>query len=289
MKNADIAMYLAKGEGKNNFQFYASGTRMQPDETMSLETGLRHALEQDEFSLHYQPRCDLETGVVTGVEALLRWQNSTLGPVSPSRFIPVAEESGLVIPIGQWVLNKACEQSVAWRQAGLPRLRMSVNISPLQFKDEALLDHIEQALADSGLPAQALELEITEGMVMHDTERTRQLLNAIRSMGASLAIDDFGTGHSSLAQLKRFPIDTLKVDRSFVRDLPEDSEDRAITQAIISMGKSLNLRIVAEGVEIEAQENFLRERGCNEMQGYLFCKPLPANEFAAFLEAYLEG
>ena len=287
MKNADIAMYLAKGAGKNNFQFYSSEVQMPPSEKMSLEIGLRKALENDELSLHFQAKRELETGAVTGVEALLRWRSPTLGAVSPDRFIPVAEETGLIVPIGQWVLKTACVTNVAWQRAGLPPLCMAINISPLQFKDDALLGHVEEALDESGMSPQALELEITEGAVMYNTERALRLLGSLRKLGVRLAIDDFGTGYSSLAQLKRFPIDTLKIDRSFISELPQDNDDRAITEAIIAMGKNLKLTLVAEGVETEEQERFLRERGCDEMQGYYFTKPLPAYEFADFIQAYV--
>jgi len=283
MKNADIAMYLAKEEGKNNFQFYSSNIKTRSLDHIALETSLRDALERSEFFLHYQPKLDLWTGAISGVEALLRWQNPKLGLVSPAQFIPVAEETGIILPIGKWVLKTACEQNVAWQREGLPPVCMAVNLSPRQFFDPDLLPDIAAALLDTGMAPELLELEITESMVMHNTDRAVQLLGAIKRMGVRLAIDDFGTGHSSLAQLKRFPIDTLKLDRSFIRDIPGDSEDSAIAQAIIAMGRSLSLTVVAEGVETPEQLAFLRQHACDQMQGYYFSKPIAPERFAALL------
>lgn len=287
MKNADMAMYLAKEEGKNNFQFYSKKIKTQSLERMALETNLRSALERDEFSLHYQAKLDFKTGAITGVEALLRWQNPELGTVSPAQLIPVAEETGLIVQIGKWVLKTACTQNMAWQRQGLPPICMAVNLSPRQFSDPDLLKDIAAVLEESGMPAELLELEITESMVMHNTEQAVKLLTEIKRMGMRLAIDDFGTGYSSLAQLKRFPIDTLKVDRSFIRDIPRDAEDKAITEAIIAMGKSLSLTIVAEGVETEEQAQFLRTKSCDEMQGYYFSKPVVPERFAELLSEHL--
>ena len=286
MKNADIAMYLAKEEGKNNFQFYSEKIKVQSLERLALETNLRHALERNEFSLHYQAKLDLKSRLITGIEALLRWRNSDLGMVSPGQFIPVAEETGLIVPIGRWVLKAACMQNVAWQRAGLPDLCMAVNLSARQFSDESLLEDIVAALQASGMKAEYLELELTESMVMQNPERTVKLLAAIKQMGVRIAIDDFGIGYSSLATIKRFPIDTLKVDRSFIRDLEQNSEDRALTEAIIAMGKTLSLTVVAEGVETQGQETFLRDHACDEMQGYLFNRPLASEDFADFLRRY---
>lgn len=274
MKYADIAMYRAKDEGKNTFQFYNSQLQTYTFERLALEARLRNALERGEFMLHYQPKLDLRTGAITGVEALLRWQQPELGMVPPTQFIPVAEETGLIAPIGRWVLQTACAQNMVWQRAGLPPLKMAVNLSARQFSEDSLLEDIAAVLRDTGMPAELLELELTEGMVMQNVERATRVLTAIKRMGVRIAIDDFGVGYSSLAQIKRFPIDTLKVDRSFVRDLSQNAEDRAIIKAIIAMGKTLCLTVVAEGVETEEQENFLRERACDESQGFYFSRPL---------------
>jgi len=286
MKNADIAMYHAKEEGKNTFQLYSRDAKATSLDKIALETSLRRALERQEFALQYQAKKDLKTGAITGVEALLRWQSADLGAVSPAQFIPLAEETGLILPIGKWVLRTACAQSMAWQRAGLPPIRMAVNLSPRQFADPVLLEDIAAICRETGLGPELLELEITEGMVMHNPERAVGVLRAIKAMGIRLAIDDFGTGYSSLAQIKRFPIDTLKVDRSFIRDIPNDAEDKAITEAIIALGKTLSLTIVAEGVETEEQQAFLREHACDQMQGYYFSKPLDPDAFAELLRKH---
>jgi diguanylate cyclase (GGDEF)-like protein/PAS domain S-box-containing protein len=283
LKNAEMAMYLAKEEGKNNFQFYSPAIQTQSLEPLALETNLRGALERNEFSLHYQPKVNLKTGAITGSEALLRWHSAELGSVSPVQFIPLAEETGLIVPIGKWVLNTACAQNVAWQRQGFPAMQVAVNLSPRQFTDENLLGDIADALKDSGMAPDLLELEITEGMVMHNADRAIKLLRAIKQLGVRLAIDDFGTGYSSLAHIKRFPIDTLKVDRSFIRDIPNDADDKAITEAVIALGRTLNLTVVAEGVETREQAAFLREHACDEMQGFYFSKPVPPDQFAALL------
>ncbi|WOB10358.1 EAL domain-containing protein [Piscinibacter gummiphilus] len=283
MKNADSAMYHAKEEGKNNFQFYSSEISSQTLERLTLESNLRRALERQEFSLAYQAKVDLKSGRITGVEALLRWHNAELGAVSPATFIPVAEETGLIVHIGRWVMKTACLQNVAWQKQGLPPINMAVNLSVRQFADEHLLADVTAILAETGMNPALLELEITEGMIVHNVDRAIKLLTAIKQLGVRLAIDDFGTGYSSLGQLKNFPIDTLKVDRSFIRDLATDSEDKAITSAIIAMGKTLSLTVVAEGVETAEQQTFLREQACDEMQGYYFSKPVAPDEFAALL------
>jgi diguanylate cyclase (GGDEF)-like protein/PAS domain S-box-containing protein len=286
MKNADLAMYQAKEEGKNNYQFYSRDSNTKSLEKASIETQLRRALERDELSLHYQAKRDLKSGAITGVEALLRWHNAELGAVTPTQFIPVAEETGLIVPIGRWVMSTACAQNAAWQKAGLPAVCMAVNLSPRQFSDPELLSDIASVLQSTGLAPELLELEITEGMVIHDTEKAVRLLQAIKKMGVRLAIDDFGTGFSSLAQLKNFPIDTLKVDRSFIRELPNDAEDKAITEAIIMIGKTLGMTVIAEGVETREQEEFLRRHACDEMQGFYFSRPIPAQQFAELLATY---
>jgi len=287
MKNADMAMYLAKEEGKNNYQFFSNRMRAHSIERLALETNLRCALEQNEFSLHYQAKLNFRTGAITGVEALLRWQNPQLGAVPPAQFIPLAEETGLIVPIGKWVMRTACEQNVAWQKAGLPSVGMSVNLSMRQLNDEGLVREIESVLSDTGMDPGLLEFEVTESMIMNNAERAVKVLTAIKALGVRLAIDDFGTGYSSLAHLKRFPIDTLKVDRSFIREVPGDPEDRAIAEAIIAMGKTLSLTVVAEGVETPEQQAFLRDRACDEMQGYIFSTPVAAQDFALLLREHL--
>ncbi|TWI02586.1 GAF domain-containing protein [Bradyrhizobium daqingense] len=282
-KNADMAMYLAKEDGKNGYRFFSKEVKTQSIERLSLESALRRALEREQFSLNYQPKIDMETGQITGVEALLRWTHPDLGNVSPAQFIPLAEETGLIVPIGRWVLNEACAQAMAWQRRGLLPLSMAVNLSPRQFADEHLLQDVDEALAASGMSPVLLQLEVTESMMMRNVGRALKVLDAIQSRGIRLAIDDFGTGYSSMSLMKHFPIDTIKIDRSFVRDLPQDSEDQAIAQAIISMGKALGMTVVAEGVENAEQEAFLRTHGCDEMQGYLISKPLPARQMAELL------
>jgi diguanylate cyclase (GGDEF)-like protein len=277
-KNADIAMYRAKEDGKNNFRFFTSEIKNQSIELLTLEADLRHALELNEFALHYQPKFDIATGQISGVEALLRWSHPKLGNLSPSEFIPLAEETGLIIPIGRWVLMTAVTQNMAWQRQGLPVISVAVNLSPRQFLDANLLDDIDEVLACTGMPAHLLQLEITESMVMQNVERAIKLLDEIRSRGVRLAIDDFGTGYSSMSLMKKFPIDTIKIDRSFVLDLTESAEDRAIATAIINMGKALGLTVVAEGVETAEQDAFLRGHACDEVQGYLFSKPVPPEE-----------
>jgi EAL domain-containing protein (putative c-di-GMP-specific phosphodiesterase class I) len=284
-KSADMAMYLAKEDGKNGFRFSSGEVKAQSIERLKLETELRRAVERDQFSLHYQPKIDLESGQITGVEALLRWTHPQLGQVAPAQFIPLAEETGLIVPIGRWVLKQACAQNMAWQRRGLRPVSMAVNPSPRQFADEHFLNDIDEALLASGMSPVLLQLEVTESMVMRNVARAVRVLDAIQSRGIRLAIDDFGTGYSSMSLMKQFPIDTIKIDRSFVRDLPRDSEDQAIAQAIISMGKALGMIVVAEGVETTAQQAFLRDHHCDEMQGYLFSKPVPPREVAKLLRA----
>ncbi len=283
MKNADIAMYRAKEEGKNTYQFYSPDIKARSLERLMLENNLRQALERNEFFLHYQAKRNLKTGEVAGVEALVRWQHPELGVISPAQFIPLAEETGLIVMIGRWVLKTACAQNVAWLAQGLPPVCMAVNLSARQFFDEHLIDDVAATLQETGMPPELLEMEITEGMVMQDAERAIRILSAIKALGVRLAIDDFGVGYSSLAQIKRFPIDTLKVDSSFIRDIPANPEDRAITEAIIAMGKTLSLTVIAEGVETEEQESFLRDHACDQSQGYYFSRPITPEEFESFL------
>jgi EAL domain-containing protein (putative c-di-GMP-specific phosphodiesterase class I) len=276
-------MYLAKEEGKNDFRFFSTEIKAQSIERLMLETSMRHALELGQFSLHYQPKLDIATGKISGVEALLRWMHPDLGNLAPMKFIPLAEETGLIIPIGRWVLRTACAQNMAWQRAGLPAISMAVNLSPRQFQDDHLLRDIDDVLKDTGLPPHLLQLEITESMVTQNVDRAVKLLDEIQGRGIRLAIDDFGTGYSSMSMMKRFPIDTIKIDRSFVRDLAENVEDRAIATAIINMGKALGLTVVAEGVETTEQDSFLRQHSCDEIQGYLFSKPVPAGDIPSLL------
>jgi diguanylate cyclase (GGDEF)-like protein len=276
MKHADIAMYQAKEEGKNTFVFYAHELNSHSMERLAFESSLRHALEEGQLEVYYQPKVDCASGRMTGVEALVRWQHPDLGLVMPGKFIPTAEETGLIVPIGRWVLATACRQQVAWGRQGLPPMSVSVNISGRQFADEHLLADVEEVLAATGIDPTRLEIEVTESVLMRDVRKGIEVLTAFKRRGIRLSIDDFGTGYSSLSTLKRFPVDTLKVDRSFIRELAVSEGDRAIADAIIGMGNTLGLTVVAEGVETGAQVDFLRKRGCNEMQGFYFSRAVPA-------------
>jgi diguanylate cyclase (GGDEF)-like protein len=287
LRNADIALYRAKGKGGNNYQFYSAQIDNYSAERLALESGLRRALERDELKLHYQPKVDVAAGRICGMEALLRWQHPQMGPVAPDRFIPIAEESGLIQPIGAWVLKTVCMQNRAWRQQGMPRFPIAVNLSPRQFAEESLLHDIKSALADSGLEGSDLELEITESMVMNDPEQAVTTLRQLKDLGIRVAIDDFGTGYSSLAYLKRFPIDSVKVDRSFIEDIPQDVDSMAIVQAIIAMAHGLRLKVVAEGVESEVQVSFLRAQGCDEIQGHYFSAARSASEISGIMRKTL--
>lgn len=285
--NADAAMYRAKASGRNNFQFYAAEMSGTSRDRLAMREGLRHAIARGELHLAYQPKVDMGSGEVIGVEALVRWQHPERGLVSPTDFIPLAEETGLIVPIGEWVLRTACFQHVAWQRAGLPAFGVSVNVSARQFRERTLIEQVARALADSGLEARFLELELTESMVMDDLESALLSMKALQAMGVQLSIDDFGTGYSSLSALKRFPIARLKIDRAFVRDIPDDDEDKAIAKAIISLGHELNLKVIAEGVENEQQLEFLCANGCDEMQGYLFSPPVSPAQLAVLVKARL--
>jgi EAL domain-containing protein (putative c-di-GMP-specific phosphodiesterase class I) len=287
LKNADIAMYRAKEKGKNNYQFYSTQFDTYSVERLSLESSLSRAVERNEFTLHYQPKVNIVSGHITGMEALLRWQHPELGWISPARFIPLAEENGLIMPIGAWVLKTACAQNQAWQRQGLRRLRVAVNLSARQLGVDSLPQDIDAVLRESRLEAKDLELEITESMVMSNPKQALNMLRQLKDMGIHLAIDDFGTGYSSLAYLKRFPVDSVKVDRSFVEDLPGDVESVAIAQAIIAMAHSLRMKVVAEGVETEAQLRFLRGEGCDEIQGHHFSEARAAFEIPELMRKTL--
>jgi diguanylate cyclase (GGDEF)-like protein/PAS domain S-box-containing protein len=286
LKNADIAMYRAKEQGKNNYQFYSARMNVHTLEKLETEAALRRALERDEFLLYYQPKVDVQTRRITGVEALVRWRRSEGELLLPGRFIALAEETGLIVPIGEWVLRTACRTARGWRELGLPPLTVAVNLSARQFTKQNLVVDIANALRDSGLAANLLELEITESMIMHDTQRSARLLEQIKSTGVRVAMDDFGTGYSSLSYLKRFPLDSVKIDRSFIIDIPRDEDDVAITLAVIGMAHSLQLNVVAEGVETDAQYEFLKKHWCDEMQGYHFSSPLPEDELIQLLREH---
>lgn len=282
MKNADVAMYHAKSAGRNNYQFYTEHMNHAAAVRAQMEGRLRAALSGDEFLLHFQPQINLATGRVSGIEALIRWQNPELGLVSPANFIPLAEEVGLIVPISAWVLENACKTAKSWRDQETPFECISVNISPQEFRQRNFPEMVAAVLQKTGLPAACLELEITESTLMDSADTTVEMLLRLKALGVTLAIDDFGTGYSSLGYLKRFPIDRLKIDRSFVRDLETDSSDAAISTAVIVLAHSLGLQVVAEGVETQGQADFLLQQGCDSVQGYLFSRPVPADEAAAY-------
>ncbi|WP_413795482.1 MULTISPECIES: bifunctional diguanylate cyclase/phosphodiesterase [unclassified Pseudomonas] len=284
-KNADSAMYQAKQRGKNNFQFYSAKLNADSLERLTLELSLRHALERQEFQLHYQAKRDIRSGQITGMEALLRWQHPDLGIVAPMQFIPVAEETGLIVPIGKWVLKTACQQNVAWQQQGLPHLGVAVNLTARQFADENLLTDLAEVLAETGMDARLLELEIAERLLMQDVKRALSVLTGLKRLQVRIAIDDFGMGYSSLSALEQFPLDVIKIDRSCICDTSSVSEDKALTEAIIAMGRTLSLTVVAQGVETKAQADFLRDNACDEFQGFYFNKPIPADQFKVLLQA----
>jgi len=283
IKNADAAMYSAKDRGRNNFNFFTEDMNSQAAQRLALENDLRLALARDEFFVVYQPQVDVASGNITGLEALLRWRHPNLGLVPPNQFIPIAENNGLIVPIGEWVLRTACAQARKWQLQGLAPLSVAVNVSAVQFRQESFLKAIQRVLDETGLDPRFLELELTESLLLSNADVMFSVLHQIRAMGLRLAIDDFGTGYSSLSYLKRFPVSKLKIDSSFIRDVAVDPDDAAITAAIISMAKSLNLKVVAEGVENEAQMSFLRTHQCDGIQGYYFSKPLPVDEVAARL------
>jgi diguanylate cyclase (GGDEF)-like protein/PAS domain S-box-containing protein len=286
-KHADIAMYRAKEMGRNTWQFYTPAMSERTLERLEIEADLRHALDRNQFSLHYQPQLDLASGAIVGMEALLRWNHPQHGMISPARFISLAEEMGLIVPIGAWVLRQACAQTKAWHLAGLGELRVAVNLSPRQFTQKGLVQSIAAILYDTGLDARHLELEVTESMVMCDVDHAITILRDLKHLGVQIAIDDFGTGYSSLSYLRRFPIDVLKIDQSFVSEIASATDNAAIVLAIIALAKGLRLKVIAEGVETQAQLAFLSEHGCHEVQGYLFSRAVPEAEFAALVDSGL--
>jgi EAL domain-containing protein (putative c-di-GMP-specific phosphodiesterase class I) len=278
-------MYRTKRDGRNNFRFFTAEMQAHSARSLQLENALRRALERDELSLHYQPQISMQGGRIIGAEALLRWQHPELGMVSPAEFIPIAEDSGLILPIGEWVLHTAAQQMKSWMDSGLAPMTIAVNLSAVQFRHPNLPELVTQILDSVKLPPQYLELELTEGVAMHDPLGAIAVMDSLHERGIRMSIDDFGTGYSSLSYLKRFKVYKLKIDQSFVRDITDDPEDKAIVSAIISLAGSLGLQTIAEGVETEGQLAFLREQGCKEVQGYYFSKPLPAEQFEAFVRA----
>jgi diguanylate cyclase (GGDEF)-like protein len=283
VKNADTAMYQAKENGRQSFQFFKPAMNARAVERQSIEEGLRRALERREFTLHYQPKIDLMTGAISGAEALIRWIHPTRGLISPADFIPVAEDCGLILPIGAWVLREACTQARTWMDAGLPVMSMAVNVSAMEFRDENFLDSLVAILGETGLDARSLELELTESVLMKHAASTALILQTLRERGMRVAIDDFGTGYSSLSYLRKFPVDAVKIDQSFVRQISTDGDDTTIVKAVIGMARGLKLRVIAEGVETPEQLAFLRAYRCDEAQGYYFSRPVLPQQFAALL------
>jgi diguanylate cyclase (GGDEF)-like protein/PAS domain S-box-containing protein len=284
IKNADTAMYQAKENGRQSYQFFKADMNRRAVERQTIEEGLRRALERQEFAVHYQPKINLTTGQISGAEALLRWRHPTRGLVPPAQFIPIAEDCGLILPIGKWVLREACRQARTWRDAGLTLPTMAVNISAIEFRNETFLQSVFSILEETGLDPRVLELELTESVLMQHAESTESILRALRARGVQLTVDDFGTGYSSLSYLRKFPVDALKIDQSFVRQISTAPEKTTIVTAVISMGRSLNLRVVAEGVETEEELAFLQAHQCDEGQGYYFSRPVPPRQFEKLLE-----
>jgi predicted signal transduction protein with EAL and GGDEF domain len=285
LHNADSALYEAKDRGRNNYQFYRMEFNSGATERQSIERALRQAIGRNELELHYQPIMNLSTGNIAGAEALIRWNHPALGFMVPAQFIGIAEESGLIVPIGRWVLREACRQGSAWRDSGLAPPRLAVNISAVELRSRDLVPGVAAILTETGFDPQCLELELTETYLMQDSKSTALVLSSLKELGARLALDDFGTGYSSLSYMRRFPIDTLKIDQSFVRDLTTDADDASVVSAVINMAKSLHMGVVAEGVETSEQSRFLEEHECVEAQGFYFSRPMNAEAFADFLRA----
>jgi len=286
IQNAGAALYKAKRSGGANYQFYTADMHKMASSRLALETSLRRAIHNEEFLLHYQPRVSVDSFEITGVEALVRWQHPQLGLVLPSEFIPLAEDTGLIVPIGEWVLRHACLQNMRWQAQGFPSLHMAVNISARQFHDQDVTQTVVRILDETGLSPQHLELELTESSIMRNSEFAAGVLNRLKAMGINISIDDFGTGFSSLASLKRLPIDSLKIDQSFVRDMTSDPDEASLVMAIITLAHNLRLKVIAEGVETEEQLGFLHLLRCDEIQGFLFSKPLPEEALVSLLEAH---
>ncbi|MDP2694484.1 MAG: GGDEF domain-containing phosphodiesterase [Gallionella sp.] len=282
-KNAESALYSAKGDAGSSYQAYKPEMDTRGKDRLIMETALYHALEKRQFVLHYQPQFDLLSGLVVGAEALIRWQHPELGMISPSEFIPILEETGLIVSVGEWVLRAACAQNKQWQDAGLPPIRIAVNLSAIQFLQPALAQTIRTVLKETGLFSGYLELEITENIAMYAEDAVIAILDELRAIGIQIAIDDFGTGYSSLSYLKRFPIDKLKIDQSFVRDCQGGINDDGIVMAIIGMGRSLKLKVIAEGVETQMQADFLKLNGCDEVQGYFYGKPMEGGDLALLM------
>jgi diguanylate cyclase (GGDEF)-like protein len=285
LAHADAAMYAAKHQGRGSVRRYTAGMHAGTEDRVQLESELHHAIELKQFELHYQPKVDTLTGVVRSAEALIRWAHPSRGLVSPAEFIPLAEECGLIGAIGEWVIREACRQARAWQIEGVPSLRISVNLSASQFRGAGLVDSIRRALDDVGLPARYLEVELTESAVMSDPEQSVAILEQLSAMGVLVSVDDFGTGYSSMSYLRRFPIDKLKIDRVFIDEIASRPEDASIVRAIVSLAHSLNLKVVAEGVETLAQLDFLKTAGCDEYQGYHYSRPLPADRFQQLIRS----
>ncbi len=284
IKNADTAMYQAKENGRQSYQFFKSGMNVRAVERQSIEESLRRAVEREEFTLHYQPKINLRSGEITGAEALIRWTHPVRGLVPPSQFIPVAEDCGMILPIGIWVLREACRRAKEWMDGGLPIRNIAVNISAMQFRNDHFLRDVLTILAETGLDPKCLELELTESVLIKRAETASSVLQTLRARGIQIAVDDFGTGYSSLSYLTKFPIDALKIDQSFVRQISTAPADTTIVTAVLSMGRSLKLRVIAEGVETQSELAFLQANNCEEAQGYYFSRPVPAQKFANLLE-----